>query len=92
MRSGFAADPRFSDLEFAFDAGGMVRCGDERGKVYPAQRPHHGKNMKKARKVAERILAQVKGIDGVVDARIIQRLDYPQYVLEVDQAKASASG
>jgi Cu/Ag efflux pump CusA len=34
----------------------------------------------------------VRGIDGVVDARIIQRLDYPQYVIEVDQAKASPLG
>ena len=38
------------------------------------------------------MLEQVKGIDGVVDARIIQRLDYPQYVLEIDQAKTSALG
>src|SRR5262249_32393701 len=30
--------------------------------------------------------------DGVVDARILQRLDYPQYVIEVGQAKASALG
>src|SRR5205807_10270421 len=31
-------------------------------------------------------------IDGVVDARIIQRLDYPQYVIEVDRAKAADLG
>ena len=48
--------------------------------------------MEKARKVAEHILAEVKQIDGVVDARIIQRLDYPQYVIEVDQAKAAVAG
>src|SRR5208282_5579654 len=42
-----------------------------------------------ARKVADRILSEVKGIDGVVDARILQRLDYPEYVIEVDQSKAS---
>jgi multidrug efflux pump subunit AcrB len=48
--------------------------------------------MRKARKVAERILKGVKEIDGVVDARIMQRLDYPQYVLEVDQAKIASLG
>jgi multidrug efflux pump subunit AcrB len=38
------------------------------------------------------MLSEVKAVDGVVDARIIQRLDYPQYVLEVDQAKTAALG
>jgi len=33
-----------------------------------------------------------RNVEGVVDARIVQRLDYPQYILEVDQAKASAVG
>ena len=48
--------------------------------------------MRKARKIAERSSHEVKQIDGVVDARIIQRLDYPQYVIEVDRAKAAALG
>lgn len=92
LRQGFAADPQFADLEFAFDAGGMVRSAMNEGKSSPINVRITGKNMKKARKVAERILAEVKGIDGVVDARIVQRLDYPQYVLEVDQAKAASLG
>jgi len=92
LREGFAGETRFSDLEFAFDAGGMVRAAMNEGKSTPINVRITAKNMLKARKVAERILNQVKGIDGVVDARIIQRLDYPQYVLEVDQAKTSALG
>ena len=92
LRSGFAGDSRFSDLEFAFDAGGMVRAAMNEGKSTPINVRITAKDMRKARKVAERMLAQVKGIDGVVDARIIQRLDYPQYVLEIDQAKTSALG
>ena len=35
---------------------------------------------------------EVKEIDGVVDARIIQRLDYPQYVIKVDRAKSAQLG
>ena len=31
-------------------------------------------------------------IDGVVDARIIQRLDYPEYIIDVDRAKAADLG
>ncbi|HET6328822.1 MAG TPA: efflux RND transporter permease subunit [Planctomycetaceae bacterium] len=92
LRQGLAADSRFSDLEFAFDAGGMVRAAMNEGKSTPINVRITGKNMQKARKVAEGMLSEVKAVDGVVDARIIQRLDYPQYVLEVDQAKTAALG
>src|SRR5262249_12304461 len=38
------------------------------------------------------IRQEVRQIDGVVDCRIQQRLNYPQYVVEVDQAKAANLG
>src|SRR4029077_6025354 len=31
-------------------------------------------------------------IEGVVDARIIQRLDYPEFIIDVDRAKAADLG
>ncbi|MBN9118838.1 MAG: efflux RND transporter permease subunit [Planctomycetes bacterium] len=92
LRRGFAADPEFADLDFAFDAGGMIRSAMNEGKSSPLTVRITAKDMKKARTVAERILAEVRPIDGVVDARIVQRLDYPQYELEIDQAKVSALG
>ena len=92
LRTAFAADTTFADLEFAFDAGGMIRSALNEGASTPINVRVTGKDKAKARRVAERILADVRPIPGVVDARIVQRLDYPQYVLEVDQAKASAVG
>jgi multidrug efflux pump subunit AcrB len=92
LRTGFAADPQFSDLEITFDAGGMIRSALNEGTSTPLNVRLTGKDRAKTRKVAGRILAEVNRIDGVVDARIVQRLDYPQYVLEVDQGKASAVG
>lgn len=92
LRRGFAAEPKFADLEFSFDAGGMIRSAMNEGKSTPLNVRITAKDMRKARALAGRILADVRPIDGVVDARVIQRLDYPQYVLEVDQAKASAVG
>ncbi len=41
------------------------------------------------RAIAEEIQREVAGIEGVVDARILQRLDYPEYVIEVDRAKVA---
>ncbi|HXD85991.1 MAG TPA: efflux RND transporter permease subunit, partial [Urbifossiella sp.] len=84
--------PAFSrtNLEFSFDAGGMIRSAMNEGRSTPINVRITTKDLVKARKVADRILADVKKIDGVVDARILQRLDYPQYVIEVDQSKASS--
>jgi multidrug efflux pump subunit AcrB len=107
LRRGFQSDPAFAggsaavDLEFAFDAGGMIRAAMNEGKSTPIniritakdlpgsdERPE-SRGLVKARKIAERMLAEVRRIDGVVDARILQRLDYPQYEIEVDQTAAS---
>lgn len=80
------------NLEFAFDSGGMIRSAMNEGKSTPLNVKITGKNLAKNRAVAEHILAAVRGIDGVVDARIIQRLNYPLYVIEVDRTKAASLG
>ena len=95
LRRGFQSDPDFTnskaaiDLEFAFDAGGMIRAAMNEGKSTPINIRITTKDLGKARRVAEKMLEEIKQIDGVVDARIMQRLDYPQYMIEVDQAAAS---
>lgn len=92
MRAHFATLPEFRDLEFAFDSGGMIRGAMNEGKSTPLNIRVAGKNLQKAYDVADAIRQEVKQIPGVVDCRIMQRLNYPQYVVEVDQAKASALG
>ena len=92
LRTGFAASPNFSDLEFAFDAGGMIRSAMNEGKSSPINVRITGKSMAQGRAIGEAILRKVNTIDGVVDARIIQRLDYPEYVVDVDRAKAADLG
>jgi multidrug efflux pump subunit AcrB len=89
LRTGFADDPKFGDLEFAFDAGGMIRGAMNEGKSTPLNVRISGKNLTVAHQVADLIRKEVVKIDGVVDCRILQRLDYPEYVINVDQAKAS---
>jgi multidrug efflux pump subunit AcrB len=92
LRQGFANNPTFGDLEFAFDAGGMIRGAMNEGKSTPINIRIAGKNQAKANQVAEAIRREVVKINGVVDCRILQRLDYPEYFVEVDQAKASDLG
>ncbi len=92
LRAELSGDPKFADLEFAFDAGGMIRAAMNQGKSSPINVRVTGKDPLKARSVAEAIRRQMASIEGVVDARIIQRLDYPQYVIDVDRAKAADLG
>ena len=92
LRTAFNKDDRFGDLEFAFDAGGMVRSAMNEGRSTPISIRVTGKNEAAAHKIATAIKNEVKKIDGVVDVRVIQRLNYPQYVIKVDRAKAAELG
>ncbi len=80
------------NMEFAFDAGGLIRSAMNEGKSTPINVKVTGKKLDKTRAVAEKILAEVQTINGVVDARIVQRLDYPLFMIDVDRAKAAILG
>jgi multidrug efflux pump subunit AcrB len=92
LRGGFAAGQNFANLEFAFDAGGMIRGAMNEGKSTPINIRIRGKDLEKSRQVAEVIQKEVTRIDGVVDCRILQRLDYPEYIIDVDRAKSADLG
>lgn len=92
IRKGAAEQKRFVGLEFAFDAGGMIRGAMNEGKSTPINIRITGKNQEKGHRLAEKIQQEVRRIDGVVDCRIMQRLNYPEYIIDVDQAKASNLG
>jgi multidrug efflux pump subunit AcrB len=92
VRTQVAKDSRFRDMDFGFDAGGLVRGAMNEGKSTPINIRVTGKNARQARTLAEQIQSRVTGIDGVVDARIIQRLDYPEFIIDVDRAKAADLG
>lgn len=92
LRTGFRGNPKFNDLEFAFDAGGMIRAAMNEGKSSPIGIRITGKDPAQSRRIAAAIKGGVSRIDGIVDARIIQRLDYPEYVIDVDRAKAADLG
>jgi multidrug efflux pump subunit AcrB len=92
LRTAMAQDPRFTTLEIAFNTGGTIRSALNEGSITPINVRVVGKDLHKSHDVAERIRSAVTRIDGVVDARILQRLDYPSYVVEVDRAKSRRLG
>ena len=92
LREGLAADKRFEELEFAFDAGGMVRGALNEGKSTPINIRITGKQEDLVFDVAQQIKQAAIRIDGVVDARVIQRMNSPAFVINVDRAKAADLG
>src|SRR5262249_34207013 len=92
LRRAVARDRRFRDMDFGFDAGGMIRGALNEGKSTPINVRITGKDQEQARRIAEAIRDRLVRVDGVVDARIIQRLDYPELFLKVDRANAAYLG
>src|SRR5262245_13828774 len=92
LRKGLAADDRFRLLDFAFDAGGMVRGALNEGKSTPINIQLTGKSQKKLFALAETMRERVSVIPGVVDARLLQRMDYPAFRINVDRDKAARLG
>ncbi|HEY3966042.1 MAG TPA: efflux RND transporter permease subunit [Planctomycetaceae bacterium] len=92
LRNKLNADDRFRRLDFAFDAGGMVRGALNEGKSTPINIRLTGKDQKRLIELAQSMREQVKAIDGVVDARVIQRMDAPAFRIDVDRDKAATLG
>jgi multidrug efflux pump subunit AcrB len=92
LRKAFLADPRFTSLEFAFDAGGLVRGALNEGKSTPINIQLTGKNQQILHDIAESIKREVRRVHGVVDARVIQSLDAPELLINVDRTKAAQLG
>jgi multidrug efflux pump subunit AcrB len=94
LREGFAKDPRFRTLEFSFDSGGLVRGALNEGKASPINIQITGKDkdMPILFPLADKIRKELRAIDGIVDARVIQRPDAPELKIEVDRAKAAQLG
>ncbi len=92
LRKGFAKDPRFANLDFAFDAGGMVRGALNEGKSTPINVRITGKNPETVFRIADQIKARVTEIDGIVDARVLQRNNAPAFTVTIDKTKAAELG
>jgi multidrug efflux pump subunit AcrB len=83
---------RFQDLEFSFDTGGLIRGALNEGKSTPINIRVTGKDLTKPAQIAAMIKSKVTQIDGVVDARILQRQNYPEFIVNVDRTKAADLG
>lgn len=92
LRHLLSDDPRFADLRVSFDTGGMVSTALNYGASSPIDIQIEGGTPEKALKLAQEIRSRVAGVQGAADVRVMQRLDAPYLVIEVDRQKAANVG
>jgi multidrug efflux pump subunit AcrB len=92
LRHAFAADPKFADLQFAFDTGGMVTAALNFGASSPIDVQIPGGTPDQAMAVARELRNRVAAVRGTADVRIKQRLDAPYLILDVNRVKAAEVG
>ncbi|MHB1426362.1 MAG: efflux RND transporter permease subunit [Gemmataceae bacterium] len=94
MRHKLAEDPHFNDIRVSFDTGGMVSNALNSGASSPIDIQIAGPNLHEhgTLELAKLIRNRVSVIKGVVDARILQRLDAPYLYINVDRSKAAEQG
>ncbi|HEY7425116.1 MAG TPA: efflux RND transporter permease subunit, partial [Gemmataceae bacterium] len=108
LRHRFQQNDRFADLRVSFDTGGMVSTALNNGASSPIDiqisgSPTDAEMVKKIKQdpkmvqdmrlaLAREIRNRVSTIKGIVDARVLQRLDAPYLFINVDRAKAAELG
>ena len=92
LRTGLARDPRFKSLEFSYDSGGLVRGALNEGNSSPINVQIVGRDQDILFAVADKVKKAVQQVEGVVDARVMQRPNAPELTLVVDRAKAAFHG
>ena len=83
---------RFPHIEFAFDTGGMLTSALNMGEPSPLHFQVSGSKLEEMREIAEHVEDAVNSVEGTVDVRIAQRLDYPTLTITMNRDKAARMG
>lgn len=92
LRQAFAADPRFKDVQFSFNTGGMISAALNFGLPAPINVQVRGRNMRRQYEIAKELQKRLQAVPGAVDIRVQQAIDYPTVAIELDQKKMAELG
>jgi multidrug efflux pump subunit AcrB len=92
LRKKLTSNPRFADLEFSFDTGGMVSAALNFGASSPIDLQVTGGTPDQKFEAARKVKEAVRGVPGAADVRVLQRNDAPYLVLDVNRDKAASIG
>jgi len=98
LRSEFRKKYAPYDLEFSFDSGRFDSRRPERGKIVSHQHSTPGQDVAQSAAndknaddvlfhVAKNIIQAVQGIDGIADARVLEKNDAPEFMITVTASK-----
>jgi len=82
----------FPQVELAFDTGGMMTAALNLGEPSPIHFQITGSNLHTAQDIARLIQHEARQVQGAVDVRIAQRMDYPILEVEMDRTLAAYQG
>ncbi len=83
---------KFPGVTFYFLPADMVTQILNFGMPAPVDIQIDGNDIEANRKVADHILTQLRQVPGIVDARVQQDFDYPNFQIDVDRTKAAQGG
>ncbi|MEM9185985.1 MAG: efflux RND transporter permease subunit, partial [Planctomycetota bacterium] len=82
----------FPAVEFAFDTGGTLTSAMNRGEPAPLHFQVSGSKLDVMQSIAQTVTAEIEQVEGAVDVRIAQRLDYPTMTIKMDRDLAARVG
>ncbi|PCJ80531.1 MAG: hypothetical protein COA49_08670 [Bacteroidetes bacterium] len=83
---------KFPGVELSFYTGGLMTAALNEGKPAPIDVRIKGNKLEVLRDIAEQVRDSIRGIDGVMDARVLQRLDQPTKEVDIDRERAARMG
>ncbi|MFQ5422573.1 MAG: efflux RND transporter permease subunit [Phycisphaerae bacterium] len=83
---------QFPAVEFAFNTGGMMTAALNFGLPSPINIQIQGSNLFTGEEIGRHVRRIASSVDGAIDVRIAQRMDYPQIGIDVDRVKAAQLG
>jgi multidrug efflux pump subunit AcrB len=92
LRQALAAEPRFQDVQFSFNTGGMISAALNFGLPAPINVQVRGRDMFRQYEIAKELRERLKKVRGAVDVRIQQAIDYPTVGIELDQQRMADVG
>jgi multidrug efflux pump subunit AcrB len=90
LRSRFLKS--FPGVELSFYTGGLMTAALNEGKPAPIDVRIKGNKLEVLRGIAEQVRDSIRSINGVMDARVLQRLDQPTKEVDIDRERAARMG
>jgi multidrug efflux pump subunit AcrB len=83
-----AVEKNLSKVSISFEPGDLVDQVINLGSTNPIELAIQGRDFNQTRKIADKLIAKLKGISYLRDAQIATPLDYPGVKIEIDRVKA----